>query len=95
MSAQAGRWSADQVERRFGSQRRPAELAELAGTLGGMLDRISAVLRHERQLSAELSHELRTPRAGFRPSWTWSAPSHAMPRSCPAPTRRSRPRSIG
>ena len=63
MSAQAGQWSADHVERRFGPEPRPAELAELAGTLDGMLDRLSAVLRHERQLSAELSHELRTPLA--------------------------------
>lgn len=63
MSTQAGQWSADHVERRFGLQPRPAELAELAATLDGMLDRLSAVLRHERQLSAELSHELRTPLA--------------------------------
>lgn len=63
MSTQAGQWSADHVDRRFGLQPRPAELAELAGTLDGMLDRLSAVLRHERQLSAELSHELRTPLA--------------------------------
>ena len=34
---------------------RPAELDELAGTLDGVLDRLSAVLRHERQLSDELS----------------------------------------
>lgn len=63
MSTQAGQWSADHVDRRFGLQPRPAELAELAATLDGMLDRLSAVLRHERQLSAELSHELRTPLA--------------------------------
>jgi signal transduction histidine kinase len=35
----------------------------LAATLDELLDRLSAVLRHERQLSAELSHELRTPLA--------------------------------
>ncbi len=61
MSGQAARWSADDVDRRFGRQPRPAELAELAGTLDGVLDRLSAVLRHEQRLSAELSHELRTP----------------------------------
>lgn len=63
MSAQAAEWSAEHVERRFGLEPRPTELAELAGTLDGMLDRLAAVLRHERQLSAELSHELRTPLA--------------------------------
>jgi signal transduction histidine kinase len=63
MSTQAGRWSADDVDRRFGTQPRPAELAELAGTLDQLLDRLSAVLRHERRFAEELSHELRTPLA--------------------------------
>jgi signal transduction histidine kinase len=61
MTTQAGRWSADDVDRRFGAAPRPAELDELAGTLDGVLDRLAAVLRHERQLSDEISHELRTP----------------------------------
>jgi signal transduction histidine kinase len=63
MTAQAGRWSADDVDRRFGDDPRPAELDELARTLDGVLDRLAAVLRHERQFSDELSHELRTPLA--------------------------------
>jgi signal transduction histidine kinase len=63
MSAQAGRWSAEDVDRRFGAAARPAELDDLARTLDGLLDRLSAVLRRERQLSDELSHELRTPLA--------------------------------
>jgi signal transduction histidine kinase len=63
MTARAGQWSAKDVERRFGDDPRPAELDELARTLDGVLDRIAAVLRHERQLSDELSHELRTPLA--------------------------------
>ncbi|HYX95973.1 MAG TPA: HAMP domain-containing sensor histidine kinase [Geodermatophilus sp.] len=63
MTAQAGRWSADDVDRRFGDSPRPAELDELARTLDGVLGRLAAVLRHERQLSDELSHELRTPLA--------------------------------
>jgi signal transduction histidine kinase len=66
MSRQAARWSADDVDRRFGDQPRPRELAELAGTLDGVLDRISAVLRHEQRLTDELSHELRTPLARLR-----------------------------
>jgi signal transduction histidine kinase len=63
MTAQAGRWSADQVDRRFGDDPRPVELDELARTLDEVLDRLAAVLRHERLLSDELSHELRTPLA--------------------------------
>ncbi|SOC49975.1 Signal transduction histidine kinase [Blastococcus aggregatus] len=63
MSVQAGRWSAEDVERRFGSEPRPAELAELAETLDQLLDRLAAVIRHEQRFSEELSHELRTPLA--------------------------------
>jgi signal transduction histidine kinase len=63
MSAQAGRWSAEDVERRFGADPRPAELAELAETLDQLLDRLAAVIRHEQRFSEELSHELRTPLA--------------------------------
>lgn len=51
MSAQAGAWSADDVERRFGAEPRPAELAELARTLDQLLDRLAAVLRHEQRFS--------------------------------------------
>jgi signal transduction histidine kinase len=63
MIGQAGRWSADDVDRRFGSARRPQELDDLARTLDGVLDRISAVLRHEKVFSEPISHELRTPLA--------------------------------
>jgi signal transduction histidine kinase len=63
MTGQAGQWSAEHVDRRFGDAPRPAELDELARTLDGVLDRLDAVLRHERQFSDELSHELRTPLA--------------------------------
>lgn len=61
MAHQARDWSAHDPAQRFGGGQRFAELDELALTLDGVLDRLSAVLRHERQLSAELSHELRTP----------------------------------
>ncbi len=61
MTEQADRWSATDLDRRFGDGARPLELAALARTLDAVLDRLSAVLRHEQQLSAELSHELRTP----------------------------------
>nr|WP_269091181.1 HAMP domain-containing sensor histidine kinase [Actinopolymorpha cephalotaxi] len=63
MAAQAAEWSAHDATQRFGTASRPDELAALALSLDGLLDRLSAVLRHERQLSAELSHELRTPLA--------------------------------
>lgn len=65
MTQQAAHWSASDLERRFGTGRRPAELAALASTLDGLLERLAAVLRHEQQLSAELSHELRTPLAAL------------------------------
>ncbi|MGD0997271.1 MAG: HAMP domain-containing sensor histidine kinase, partial [Thermoleophilia bacterium] len=39
------------------------ELGQLAATLDGLLDRLSASLRREQRFSAELSHELRTPLA--------------------------------
>ncbi|MCW7946251.1 histidine kinase [Streptomyces hygroscopicus] len=61
MTDQATQWSAVASEERFGRIRRPAELARLGASLDALLDRIRAVLRHERQLTAELSHELRTP----------------------------------
>lgn len=63
MTHQAARWSEDDVEQRFGDQRLPAELDDLAATLDRLLDRLSGVLHHERRLSAEVSHELRTPLA--------------------------------
>jgi len=65
MTQQAGEWSANDTEARFGTASRPGELAELAQTLDGVLGRLSAVLRREQQLSAEISHELRTPLAGI------------------------------
>jgi signal transduction histidine kinase len=61
MARQAQDWSSDAAHRRFGSSSRYEELDGLARSLDGLLDRIDAVLRHERQLSGELSHELRTP----------------------------------
>ncbi len=61
MAAQAAEWSVTAPAHRFGAGQRYAELAALAGRLDELLDRLAAVLRHERQLSGELSHELRTP----------------------------------
>ncbi|MET9014973.1 HAMP domain-containing sensor histidine kinase [Streptomyces olivaceoviridis] len=61
MTDQATQWSAVASEERFGHTRHPAELARLGTSLDAILDRIRALLRHERQLTGELSHELRTP----------------------------------
>jgi signal transduction histidine kinase len=63
MTRTAAHWGERAIGKRFGSERRPDELGELAGTFDALLDRVSASLRHEQRLSAELSHELRTPLA--------------------------------
>jgi signal transduction histidine kinase len=63
MTKQAADWSVTAPTQRFGSDQQHQELASLAMTLDQLLDRLAAVLRHERQVSAELSHELRTPLA--------------------------------
>lgn len=55
---QATQWSAVASEERFSGIRRPAELARLGTSLDALLDRIRTVLRHERQLTGELSYEL-------------------------------------
>ncbi|MEV8638729.1 HAMP domain-containing sensor histidine kinase [Streptosporangium sp. NPDC051023] len=71
MSAQAARWSEHGAAERFGMVGRPDELASLAANLDELLDRLAAVLRHERQQSAELSHELRTPLARIVAETDW------------------------
>jgi signal transduction histidine kinase len=63
MGDQASTWSDKDIDRRFDPDAGPLELSRLALTLNGLLERISATLRHERTFSAELSHELRTPLA--------------------------------
>jgi two-component system, OmpR family, heavy metal sensor histidine kinase CusS len=63
MGDQASAWGANDIDRRFDLAAGPQELRRLATTLNGLLERIAAVLRHERRFTAELSHELRTPLA--------------------------------
>jgi signal transduction histidine kinase len=63
MTRQAGQWSTHGVTERFGPNQRFREMQSLATTLDSLLDRLAAVVRHERRLPAELSHELRTPLA--------------------------------
>ncbi|WP_329362357.1 sensor histidine kinase [Streptomyces sp. NBC_01483] len=78
MTEHATRWSAIASPERFGSVTRPTELAQLGGSLDALLDRIRALLRHERQLTRELSHELRNPLARIIAELDWWG---ARPRS--------------
>jgi two-component system, OmpR family, sensor kinase len=63
MTADAEAWSVRDADRRFAAGEPYDELSQLAATLDGLLDRLSASLRREQRFSAELSHELRTPLA--------------------------------
>lgn len=83
MTEQATRWSVVASEQRFGTGDRPVELIRLGASLDELLDRIRAVLRHEQQLTRELSHELRNPLARIIAELDWWG---ARPRS-PAETR--------
>ncbi|KPH97984.1 histidine kinase [Actinobacteria bacterium OK074] len=78
MTDQATQWSAVTSDERFGGAGRPAELARLGSSLDALLDRIRAVLRHERRLTGELSHELRTPLSRIVAELDWW---RARPRS--------------
>jgi signal transduction histidine kinase len=63
MTRQASQWSEHDLDRRFSPGESQDEIAQLATTLNGLLERLGASLRHEQRLSAEISHELRTPLA--------------------------------
>ncbi|WP_327158780.1 HAMP domain-containing sensor histidine kinase [Streptomyces tubercidicus] len=78
MTEQATRWSVVASEQRFGAGDRPVELTRLGASLDELLDRIRAVLRHEQQLTRELSHELRNPLARITAELDWW---RARPRS--------------
>ncbi|MFI0155997.1 sensor histidine kinase [Streptomyces lydicus] len=71
MTDQAAQWSAVTSEERFSATALPTELAQLGSSLDELLDRIRAVLRHERQLTRELSHELRNPLARITAELDW------------------------
>ncbi|MER8046725.1 HAMP domain-containing sensor histidine kinase [Streptomyces sp. NPDC094032] len=85
MTEQAAAWGALASERRFGATGRPEELARLGDSLDALLDRIRAGLRHEQQLTRELSHELRNPLARVVAELDWL---NGRPRS-PDEARRS------
>ena len=61
MTASAADWGAHDTHRRFKLGPATDELTGLAATLDGLLARLSASLGHERRLTAEIAHELRTP----------------------------------
>lgn len=65
MTRQASQWSEHDLGRRFAPGPRRDEIALLAQTLNGLLERLGASLRHEQRLSSEISHELRTPLASL------------------------------
>ncbi|MFF3861349.1 sensor histidine kinase [Streptomyces sp. NPDC002209] len=71
MTEQATAWSTLTCDDRFGDARRPDELARLGSSLDALLDRIRAGLRHEQQLTRELSHELRNPLARIIAELDW------------------------
>lgn len=66
MTASAARWSAHDIHHRFALGPPVDELTGLAATLDGLLDRLATSLGHERRLTAEIAHELRTPLARLR-----------------------------
>jgi two-component system, OmpR family, sensor kinase len=66
MTAQAATWSERDLDRRFGLGPPRDELTGLASTLDNLLARLSAALRHEKRVTAEIAHELRTPLTQLR-----------------------------
>jgi signal transduction histidine kinase len=65
MARDVAQWSEQGTNRRFALGEPHDEITRLARTLDELLDRIDASLRRERRLTAEISHELRTPVAGI------------------------------
>jgi heavy metal sensor kinase len=66
MAEQAGAIGANRLHDRVSVPDAADELARLAGTLNGMLDRIEHGVAEQRRFVADASHELRTPLAVMR-----------------------------
>ncbi len=47
----------------------PPELVPLVGAMNTLLHRVSALIEHERQLTADAAHEMRTPLAALKAQW--------------------------
>jgi len=50
-------------------QRVPRELTPLVGAMNQLLDRVATLLQHERRLTADAAHEMRTPLAALKAQW--------------------------
>ena len=61
LASTATDWSEHDLSRRFALGPPTNELTALAATLDTLLDRVTAAIRSEQRLTAELAHELRTP----------------------------------
>ena len=61
MTAKANQISADTLHERLAEPDTGDEIAELAGTLNSMLDRLDAAARRQRQFVSDASHELQSP----------------------------------
>ena len=61
MAERATDWSEHDLTHRFEVDPSDNELAQLAGTLDGLLERVAMAIRAEQRLTSELAHELRTP----------------------------------
>lgn len=66
LGRQAAHINADSLAARFPSGEMPPELAPIAGALNDLLARLEQSFERERQFSADLAHELRTPIAELR-----------------------------
>src|SRR4029079_1103361 len=60
MTVDAAAWSDHALDKRFDQGEPYDELTRLAATLDAMLERLSASLRHEQRVTAELFHQART-----------------------------------
>lgn len=47
----------------------PPELTPLVGAMNTLLHRVSALIEHERRLTADAAHEMRTPLAALKAQW--------------------------
>ena len=65
MTTEAAEWSEHDLDHRFDLGPPKDELTALASTFDSLLDRLAENLRREQLLTAEISHELRTPVAAI------------------------------